>query len=193
MGGVWRRPCTPSSNGTTTKTGASPVLDHTLGGLFRVESDGMDPLAKAGSTLVASYEAEQHLLHFGPGHAPMCWTICGLVSGYISRTANKEVHVLEDRCMGKGDLSCHLLARTREEWSDEADEELRHLDPQRLKECLEVSLERVTETLKAAEGKRAMLPRLPRLPSRLGSSPRVPSCASSWTWCEALQRSTRRS
>jgi hypothetical protein len=81
--------------------------------VFRVESGGKDPLSKQGSMLVASYEAEQHLLHFGRADAPMCWTICGLTSGYLSRTAGEEIYVLEDRCMGKGDAACHLFGRTR--------------------------------------------------------------------------------
>ncbi|HEY3493934.1 MAG TPA: sigma-54-dependent Fis family transcriptional regulator, partial [Polyangiaceae bacterium] len=126
---------------------------HTLQGLFRVESGGKDPLSKSGTMLVASYEAEQHLLHFGRSDAPMCWTISGLISGYLSRTAGEEIYVLEDRCMGKGDAACHLFGRAREEWGDERAEELRFFEPNRLKECLEVSLHRVTETLKAAERK----------------------------------------
>ena len=103
--------------------------------------------------LLASYEAEQHLLHFGRSDVPVCWTICGLTSGYISRSAGKEIYVLEDRCLGKGDAACHLIGRTREEWGDERAEELRFFEPKRLKECLDVSLHRVTETLKAAERK----------------------------------------
>jgi transcriptional regulator with PAS, ATPase and Fis domain len=55
--------------------------------------------------------------------------------------------------MGKGDVACHLFGRTREEWGDEHAEELRFFRPNRLKECLDVSLQRVTETLKAAEQK----------------------------------------
>src|SRR5436309_10375389 len=35
---------------------------HTLEGLFRVESGSESPLAKEGSMLIASYEAEQHVL-----------------------------------------------------------------------------------------------------------------------------------
>ena len=126
---------------------------HALEGLFRVEPESRGPLSKEGVMLVASYEAEQHLLHFGRADAPMCWTICGLTSGYLSRIAGKEIFVLEDRCMGKGDAACHLFGRTREEWGDERAEELRFFKPNRLKECLDVSLERVTETLKAAERK----------------------------------------
>ena len=126
---------------------------HALEGLYRVESGGKGPLSKEGVMLVASYEAEQHLLHFGRVDAPMCWTICGLTSGYLSRTVGKEIFVLEDRCMGKGDVACRLFGRTREEWGDERAEELRFFKPNRLKECLDVSLDRVTETLKAAERK----------------------------------------
>ncbi len=126
---------------------------HTMAGLFTTESDNMDPLTKSGMMLVASYEAEQHLLHFGRANAPMCWTISGLISGYLSQTMGKEVFVLEDRCQGKGDAGCHLFGRTREEWGDERAEELRFFDKDRLADCLDVSIHRVTETLKAAERK----------------------------------------
>ena len=126
---------------------------HALEGLFRVEPGSKGALSDEGVMLVACYEAEQHLLHFGRADAPMCWTICGLTSGYLSRIAGKDIYVLEDRCMGKGDAACHLFGRTREGWGDERAEELRFFKPSRLKECLDVSLGRVTETLKAAERK----------------------------------------
>jgi two-component system response regulator HydG len=126
---------------------------HALEGLFRVESGGLDPAAPGGSTLVASYEAEQHLLHFGRSETPACWTLSGLTSGYISRTTGSEIYVLEDRCMGKGDAACHLVGRTRQEWGDERAEELCFFDAGRLTECLDVSLQRVMDSLKAAERK----------------------------------------
>ncbi|HZN56492.1 MAG TPA: sigma-54-dependent Fis family transcriptional regulator [Planctomycetota bacterium] len=131
---------------------AGPRL-HTLEGLFRVESGGRDALSKEGSVLVASYEAEQHLLHLGRFDASVCWTICGLTSGYLSRIVGKEIYVLEDRCLGKGDAVCHLFGRTREEWGDERAEDLRFFESKRLADCLDVSLHRVTETLKDAERK----------------------------------------
>jgi DNA-binding NtrC family response regulator len=126
---------------------------HTLEGLFRVESGSEIPLSKEGSMLAASYEAEQHILHFGRSDEPVCWTICGLISGYISRTTDKEIYVLEDRCAGKGEAGCRLFGRTREEWGDERAAELRFFEAERLKDCLDVSLHRVTETLKMAEQK----------------------------------------
>ncbi|MCC6751521.1 MAG: sigma-54-dependent Fis family transcriptional regulator [Deltaproteobacteria bacterium] len=126
---------------------------HALEGLFRVEPGGDGPLSREGVMLVASYEAEQHLLHFGRSEVPVCWTICGLTSGYLSRTTGEETYVLEDRCMGRGDAACHHFGRTRQEWGDERAEELRFFEPVRLTECLEVSLQRVTESLKLAERK----------------------------------------
>jgi DNA-binding NtrC family response regulator len=124
---------------------------HTLGGLFRVEPGTTGNLSSEDVMLAASYEAEQHLLHFGRSDVPVCWTICGLTSGYISRSAGKEIYVLEDRCMGKGDAACHLVGRTREAWGDERAEDLSFFEARRLQECLDVSLHRVTETLRVAE------------------------------------------
>jgi len=126
---------------------------HALKGLFAAQSGCQDPLAKAGAVLLGSFEAEQHLLHFGRSDVAVCWTVCGLVSGYLSKTSGKEIFVLEDRCAGKGDAACHLLGRTREEWGDDRLEELQYFLPIPLKECLDVSLQRVTETLKEIERK----------------------------------------
>jgi transcriptional regulator with PAS, ATPase and Fis domain len=142
---------------------------HTLEGLFRVESGSQDPMSREGVLIAGSYEAEQHLLHFGRAEAPMCWTICGLISGYLSRTAGHEVFVLEDRCVGNGHASCHLFGRTREDWGDGHAEELRFYEPKPLKDCLDVSLHRVTESLKATERKlrdhqRALVRAVPGLP-----------------------------
>ncbi|MCA9618393.1 MAG: sigma-54-dependent Fis family transcriptional regulator [Myxococcales bacterium] len=124
---------------------------HTLSGLFLVDAERSDPMAREGSMLAASYEAEQHMIHLGVSSSPVCWTICGLISGYLSRTTGQEIYVLEDRCLAAGHSSCHLLGRTREEWGDEHAEELRFFEQGRLAECLDVSLRRVVETLKGAE------------------------------------------
>jgi two-component system response regulator HydG len=146
---------------------------HTLEGLFRVASGGSDPVSPEGSTLVASYEAEQHLLHFGRADTPACWTLSGLTSGYISRVTGNDIYVLEDRCLGKGDAVCHLRGRTREDWGEERAEELGFFDAKRLQECLDVSLQRVADTLKAAETKlrahrRALIRIVPEVSEPLG-------------------------
>ena len=153
---------------------------HSLEGLFRVEAGSKSPLSKDGLMLLASYEAEQHLLHLGRADAPVCWTICGLISGYSSRTTGHEIYVLEDRCAGKGNNSCHLFGRTRAAWGEERSGELRYFAPQHLKDCLEVSLHEVTETLRDTEKKlqqrRRMLVRAaPEVQDPLGLLARSPA------------------
>src|SRR6186997_554870 len=43
---------------------------HALEGLFRVAAESDDPVSRDGMTMLDSYEAEQHLLHFGRSDAP---------------------------------------------------------------------------------------------------------------------------
>ena len=129
------------------------TLVYSLEGLFLAQPGNDDLLSKEGAMLLASYEAEQHLLHFGRSDSAVCWTICGLMSGYVSHTEGEEIYVLEDRCLGLGHAACHLLGRTRAEWGEEHAGELAYFDALRLQECLEVSLSRVTESLKIAEDK----------------------------------------
>jgi hypothetical protein len=63
----------------------------------------------------------------------------------------KEMYVLEERCIGQGDAACHLLGRTLEEWGNDRAGELRFYRVENLKEWLEPSLHRITESLKEAE------------------------------------------
>jgi two-component system response regulator HydG len=65
-----------------------------------------------------SYEAEQHLLHVGQSDEPVCWTLAGFASGYLSRSNDREIYVMEERCRGKGDAACRAIGRTKEEWGD---------------------------------------------------------------------------
>src|SRR5205814_1772903 len=53
---------------------AGPQI-HTLQGLFRIEPGSKGALSKEGLVLVDSYEAEQHLLHFGRADVPACWML----------------------------------------------------------------------------------------------------------------------
>ncbi len=131
---------------------AGPRLGN-LEGLYRVEPGTDDPLKENGATLLASYEAEQHLLHFGRSDSAVCWTICGLMSGYLSHATDQEIFVLEDRCLGKGHAACNLLGRTREAWGEERAEELGFFEPGRLRESLDVSLRTVIDSLRVAEAK----------------------------------------
>jgi len=122
-------------------------------GMFQVEPASSDPLSKVGATLVASFEAEQHTAHLGRSDSPTCWMICGMLSGYLSRVLDQEIFVLEERCLGKGESSCCLRARTRVEWEDDRAAELSFFEHEPLADLLDASLHHMTEALKRVEQK----------------------------------------
>ncbi len=126
---------------------------HMLEGMYRLGPGAPGSLTDRGLTLAGSFEAEQHIAHLGLSDTAVCWTICGLTSGYLSRALGKEIYVLEERCIGRGDAVCHLLGRTREEWGDERAADLLFYRQENLAAWLEPSLHRITEDLKEAERK----------------------------------------
>lgn len=160
---------------------AGPRL-FALEGLFRVDGGSQGFLSPEGGTLAASYEAEQHLLHFGRAETPVCWTICGLMSGYLSRGAGEEVFVLEDRCVGRGDATCRLVARPRADWGHDRAEDLHFFEQGHLKDNLEVALRRITESLKLTERKlharrRKLIQQVKELPEPMGTVARSSTMA----------------
>jgi two-component system, NtrC family, response regulator HydG len=94
-----------------------------------------------------SFEAEQHLLHLGLSEEPVCWTLCGFASGYLSYGHGRPIYCLEERCRGKGDATCVMVGRPLEEWGAEAASQLGYYE----KDCLDEALGRVTQALKATE------------------------------------------
>jgi len=129
--------------------GRIPMLE----GMYCLQPNTPDPLSKEGMTLLGSYEAEQHIAYLGRSDATVCWMICGLTSGYLSRTLGQEIYVLEERCLGRGDAACHLLGRTRAEWGDDRTQELRFFHLENLNGWLDASLHQITEALKEVEKK----------------------------------------
>jgi DNA-binding NtrC family response regulator len=91
-------------------------LVHTLQGYILLADSSGGPLSPEGATLASSYEAEQHLLHLGRADEPVCWTLSGLASGYMSCVEGTPIYVLEDRCVARGDDVCHFVGRTRAAW-----------------------------------------------------------------------------
>jgi two-component system, NtrC family, response regulator HydG len=123
---------------------------HTLQGLVRVEPvhrPAGEPEPFAEALWHDSYEAEQHLLQFGRAEEPVCWTLIGFATGYLSYCNGREIICIEERCVGRGDASCHMVGKPREEWGDRVAEEMTYFK----KACLEGSLARVTLALKQTE------------------------------------------
>lgn len=124
---------------------------HTLQGLVRVESPGPQPTdapRRLGDSIWHdSYEAEQHLLHVGPSDEPVCWTLTGFASGYLSRAHDQEVYCVEERCRGKGDACCRVVGRPLQEWGDVISPHLPFYE----KACLDAALSEVTSELRRVE------------------------------------------
>jgi two-component system response regulator HydG len=125
---------------------------HTLQGLVSVapspkRDEGDRPFAE--SIWHDSYEAEQHLLHLGQATEPVCWSLTGFASGYLSRAYGLEIYAREARCRGRGDAVCHLVARLRDQWGKEIEAEIAFY----AKGCVDEELDRLTEELRNTERK----------------------------------------
>ena len=96
-------------------------------------------VTEGGSTLIASFEAEQHIAHLGRSDSPTCWFICGLTSGYLSRVLDQEIFVLEDRCIGKGDPCAACSGARAKSGATSARRELRFFRREHLKDWLDVA------------------------------------------------------
>ena len=119
---------------------------HTIQGLVRAE---VTRSSLSGAAPVSegiwhdSYEAEQHLRHLGQADEPVCWTLTGFASGYMSCVYGKEIIAIEERCRGKGDALCRVIVRSKEDWGPEL---ATHL-PFYGKACLDPALTKLTDTL----------------------------------------------
>ena len=95
-----------------------------LQGYFIPSPNGLDTFGAKGGSWRGSYEAEQHLVLKGRSENPVCWNLCGLISGYLSFVLGHEVYALEDKCVGKGDTICHAIIKSEEGWGREKESEL---------------------------------------------------------------------
>jgi two-component system, NtrC family, response regulator HydG len=124
---------------------------HMLQGLLVVEQpthpSQAGPTPFVESIWHESYEAEQHLLHLGQADQPVCWTLAGFASGYVSYANGREIYCIEDKCRGKGDPACHLVGRFKEDWGADIEPHL----PFYNKACLDSALEGVAAALRTAE------------------------------------------
>ena len=74
-------------------------------------------------TWIDSYEAEEHIKRIGISQTPVCHTLIGYTSGFISTVSGEPVLAKEVTCVGKGDSECRWVLRTQREWESEMEEE----------------------------------------------------------------------
>jgi DNA-binding NtrC family response regulator len=101
---------------------AGAVL-HTLEGIvravpLRLEYDAASGQFESEVEWYDSYEAEQHVHHFGKSANPVCWTLIGYASGYASACLGQEVYYTETACLGRGEPHCSLIGRDAARWGE---------------------------------------------------------------------------
>lgn len=94
---------------------------HTLEGIVHaaltdVEYDRASGAFSAGVEWRSSYEAEQHMHHYGRSEAPVCWSLVGYISGYASACLGHELYFQETSCAGQGASHCTVIGRDAQSW-----------------------------------------------------------------------------
>ncbi len=94
---------------------------------------------------IDSFEAHEHLKHHGQSDTPVCHTLTGYASGYMSTICQKEIFVKEISCIAKGDPECCFEMRLKEDWGNEIHAELQLYHELNIIEELEGTYEQLLE------------------------------------------------
>lgn len=127
---------------------AGPTL-HTLEGIVTVEPWELKVDWENRSMLFTgewrhSYEAEEHLFHFGCSEEPVCWTLVGYASGYLSEVFGRTVLAYELECRGKGDPRCVYVAKTLDRCNEAERQLARYYETESLATELDMAYQRIT-------------------------------------------------
>jgi DNA-binding NtrC family response regulator len=71
------------------------------------------------AVLQNSWEAEDHLRHFGRGEECACWNVVGYASGFTTRFLKHAVIFREVQCVRQGYDHCVVIGRHAEAWGDD--------------------------------------------------------------------------
>ena len=121
---------------------------HTLEGMVKVDLTDFDFDMETGhftgeAVWNNSWEAQSHIQRFGISDSPVCWSLIGYASGYISRFMNRLIVFRETQCEGCGDDHCMITGIPGDEW-DQDDEYLDYFKPEDIDGQLEVLKDEVS-------------------------------------------------
>ena len=128
-----------------------PILHRMRGhadiGVTKLETeqhDGKISILLEG-TWKDSYEAEEHLRKFGHSHSPVCYTMLGYASGYLSSVCNQMVVFKEISCQAEGHDHCICIGKSLDYWDGEVDDELQFFQESPIVKELELTYEKLLE------------------------------------------------
>ncbi|UTR07536.1 XylR N-terminal domain-containing protein [Alkalihalobacillus sp. LMS6] len=91
----------------------------------QVEYDGDQLKSVTGKgTWIGSYEAYEHKKRLGVADTPVCYTLLGYSSGFMSTIFERELIARELTCTGAGHAECRWVIRLKEEWEQDAHEDI---------------------------------------------------------------------
>ena len=104
----------------------SGAMLHTLEGIVRAdvrraEYDEASGRFEEEVTWHDSYEAEQHVHHYGKSASPVCWSLVGYSSGFVSACLGKEIYFREMTCASQGHRHCSAIGRDVNGWGAESE------------------------------------------------------------------------
>ena len=99
---------------------------HTLEGIVRadvrrVEYDDETGRFEEEVRWHDSYEAEQHVHHYGRSSAPVCWSLVGYSSGFVSACLGREIYFREISCAAQGERHCSAIGRDVNSWGTDGE------------------------------------------------------------------------
>ena len=104
----------------------SGAMLHTLEGIVRADVRRAEYDEESGRfeeevTWHDSYEAEQHIHHYGKSTSPVCWSLVGYSSGFVSACLGKEIYFRETTCAAQAHRHCSAIGRDVNGWGVESE------------------------------------------------------------------------
>ncbi|MCQ6276141.1 XylR N-terminal domain-containing protein [Bacillus sp. V3B] len=119
------------------------VESKTLKLEYKQVNDGIS--LQMESTWKHSFEADEHLEQIGTSSSPICYTLSGYASGFVTEVCGQKVIFKEMCCRGTGSKECRAIGKTQDLWGNEIKDELYYLEETPIFDELELTYEKLLE------------------------------------------------
>ena len=92
-----------------------------------------------------SFEADEHLAQIGISSSPICHTLSGYASGFVTEACGQKVIFKEVCCRGTGSKECIAIGKTQALWGNEIKDELYYLEEIPILDELELTYEKLLQ------------------------------------------------
>ncbi len=92
-----------------------------------------------------SFEADEHLNQIGISPSPVCYTLSGYASGFVTEIFGDQVIFKEKCCRASGSSECLAIGKSRTLWGNEIQEELYYLEETPILKELELTYEKLLQ------------------------------------------------